>query len=520
MVFQYTITQFPSTTSAKGNELGLSGSNNIVWRDGTKIKLFNGGRTIQLAEDGTDLAISGNLVAWATTYDKGGVMLYDGKNKTSLLKATAKDIQIVGNKLVWTAAPGAGGQQKNEIYIYNGKQPVQLTVGGNDKSPQLSGDYLVYQDASGSVRLYNTTNGNSRVLSTGTSNSDAKIDNNIAVWRSGDDVMLYNIANGVSLNLTSFIANNSANTAPQVAGNYVVWSGNDGSDTEIYLYNINTGVTNKLTNNSTNDSDVRIAGNSIVWSGNDGTDQEIYVYDVLTQTTAQVTNNTTDDVNPRISGSSIAWVGLDKPGATTGNVFMATRTIEDATTNVLPDDVDNVKLIGFRSINYQGNKNNNVILGNTGRNKLEGLAGNDYMTGNSGRDTLLGGDGDDYLLGGGSRDSLTGGAGRDTFVFDIDRSFSRLRMGNDNVTDFKDNEDLILLDKSTFTKLGDGALSFKSVLNRADADKSNALIVYARSTGALYYNENGIGNGYGRGGQFADLGSGLNLTASNFLVQA
>ncbi|NJL22933.1 MAG: hypothetical protein HC895_22310 [Leptolyngbyaceae cyanobacterium SM1_3_5] len=52
------------------------------------------------------------------------------------------------------------------------------------------------------------------------------------------------------------------------------------------------------------------------------------------------------------------------------------------------------------------------------------------------------------------------------------------------------------------------------------AQRSNALITYVRSTGALYYNQNKSGGGFGTGGQFAALESGVALTSRHFALQS
>lgn len=518
MATQYSITQFPSNTLNTGDELSLSGSNNLVWRDGTKVKLYNGSKTIQLDDNGSDLAISGNLVAWAADDD---LLLYNGDKTTELINKKSRDVQLAGNKLVWSSATiGTNGVQKDEIYYYNGEKTVQLTSGGNDTDPHLASDHTAFLDSSKNVRLYHIPTGNTRTISANGNNADIQIEGNFVVWRSiaADDIFLYNITTGATLNLSSFIPNNSGNSAPQLSGGNIVWTGSDGSDQDVYLYNIATGITNKLTNNSTKDEGVKISGNTVAWIGNDGNDSEIYVYDVATKTTTQMTNNTINEANLRLAGSSMAWVGLKN--STSGDVYLATLTTESASTTTLPDSVANIKLTGFRNVDVTGNSANNTITGNVGKNALKGLGGNDYLIGGYGKDALLGGEGDDALLGGGRSDTLTGEAGRDLFVFDINGQFRRSIMGTDDITDFKKGDDRVVLDRTTFTKLGDGALSFKTVLSAKEAETNSALITYVRSTGMLYYNENGLGNGFGKGGKFADLANNASLAAADFLVQA
>jgi hypothetical protein len=62
-----------------------------------------------------------------------------------------------------------------------------------------------------------------------------------------------------------------------ISGNNVVWSGYDGNDYEIYLYDGSSTI--QLTdNNSHGRSNPKISGNNLVWAGDDGTNSEISLY--------------------------------------------------------------------------------------------------------------------------------------------------------------------------------------------------------------------------------------------------
>lgn len=101
--------------------------------------------------------------------------------------------------------------------------------------------------------------------------------------------------------------NDTDDTNIKVSGNNAVWVGQDpNADKEIYFFNGNS-VT-KLTDNETNDIKPQIQGRKIVWQGRDpnGSDWEIFIYNgVCIQ---QLTdNNNVDDTNPRLSGTRIFW---------------------------------------------------------------------------------------------------------------------------------------------------------------------------------------------------------------------
>jgi serralysin len=104
--------------------------------------------------------------------------------------------------------------------------------------------------------------------------------------------------------------------------------------------------------------------------------------------------------------------------------------------------------------NAQGDRGNDVLLGNAAANKLSGgegndtlmgRAGNDILEGAKGTDTLLGGDGNDSLNGGDGNDVLNGGAGNDvlnghkgvdTFIF--------TDAGTDTINGYEAGEDIDL----------------------------------------------------------------------------
>jgi Ca2+-binding RTX toxin-like protein len=157
-----------------------------------------------------------------------------------------------------------------------------------------------------------------------------------------------------------------------------------------------------------------------------------------------------------------------------------------------------------------------VVYGFAGDDILVGQASDDMLLGGSGNDQLSGDGGADELVGDGGRDRLSGGAGRDRFVFDFGRSV-------DWITDFVVGEDQIVLNRATFTRLRGDRLRnnqprFAVVNTIAQAASSRAEVVYVK-TGALFYNANSTASGFGNGGRFANLASGLALTATSFAVR-
>lgn len=171
----------------------------------------------------------------------------------------------------------------------------------------------------------------------------------------------------------------------------------------------------------------------------------------------------------------------------------------------LPDDVERLYL-RQDALTGTGNALANAIVGTAGNNRLSGLAGND---------TLVGGGGDDILNGGLGRDTLTGGAGADQFIFDILASSATA----DRIKDFVSGEDRILFDKAIFSALAGPA---GAALDSADfvygdaAQSVDQHLIYAASSGNLYYDVDGLGGVAAM--LVANLGIGTALTAADIFV--
>jgi Ca2+-binding RTX toxin-like protein len=177
-----------------------------------------------------------------------------------------------------------------------------------------------------------------------------------------------------------------------------------------------------------------------------------------------------------------------------------TDTVQSAVAWTLANQLENLTLTGSNGVNGNGNTAANTLTGNSGANQLKGLNGNDK---------LLGGGGGDQLFGGAGKDTLTGGAGGDTFVFDTGLSSTD---NVDLITDFTRGSDVLRLSGEWFTLLsGQTALTEAQLYAAAGATAAHDaddVIIYNKTTGALFYDPDGQGGLASI--QFAKLGSGPN----------
>ncbi|WNF12856.1 bluetail domain-containing putative surface protein [Microcystis aeruginosa] len=133
-----------------------------------------------------------------------------------------------------------------------------------------------------------------------------------------------------------------------------------------------------------------------------------------------------------------------------------TDTWQSTLTRTLPNNVENLRLIGSNNINGTGNAGNNNITGNSGINQINGGAG---------------------------IDTLTGGLGADTFIFQFGQSTIST---SDLITDFAINSDKIdLLTQagnatsapSSFSRAANSTVTtLQNLINQVFTDANGATI--------------------------------------------
>ena len=252
---------------------------------------------------------------------------------------------------------------------------------------------------------------------------------------------------------------------------------------------IGNTVANTLTGNGGNDAIAGAGGNDVITggAGNDslqgGADDDLYLFDATTA------------LGSDLLSDALGVNAIDFSATATQNITLDLRlttaqTVSSTLTLTLGSAVDITNVTGG--------------------------GGGDRLFGNALNNSLVGNSGDDLLSGGVGADSLTGGAGGDRFLFSQTGRFNRTQIGIDSITDFTRRQDKIVLDRATFKGLR--KIESATVKNVAQAQRSTAKLTYIRKTGALFFNANGSQNGFGKGGQFADLANGLNLKATDIIL--
>lgn len=145
-------------------------------------------------------------------------------------------------------------------------------------------------------------------------------------------------------------------------------------------------------------------------------------------------------------------------------------TISIGLSFTLPQEVENLTLIGKAKINGNGNELNNILIGNAQSNKLKGFGGDDLIDGKGGKDILH------------------GGSGNDTFVLHLG-SITR-------VQDFKSSEDALQISMREFNLSADEVrqgLDLIFVLG-TKAVTPEQRFIYKVESGALMFDPDGSGS--------------------------
>ena len=153
-----------------------------------------------------------------------------------------------------------------------------------------------------------------------------------------------------------------------------------------------------------------------------------------------------------------------------------------------------------------------LIRGRGGGDAISGLGGDDIIFGGKGLDRLIGGTGDDTLVGGKGKDVMVGGSGADVFVF----KENLVNAKDDSVKDFTASEDFIQVKLGSLNLGAEQSIIDDSFFIFAgEAMTASTRIVYDRSTGALWFDPDGVGSRSAV--RFAVIGADHDLSFENLL---
>lgn len=166
---------------------------------------------------------------------------------------------------------------------------------------------------------------------------------------------------------------------------------------------------------------------------------------------------------------------------------------------------------GYGNDDIDGGEGKDILRGGDGNDLVVGGAGDDVLYGGDGSDQLFGGDDNDVICGENGNDEMTGGAGDDWFFFD-----SKGENHVDDILDFGEGNDGIMLDAAAFAAVTQGQLASSAFVAGGKALDSDDRIIYDQSTGNIYYDEDGSGSAAQK--IFARVLPGTEISATDFYV--
>ena len=134
-------------------------------------------------------------------------------------------------------------------------------------------------------------------------------------------VFVHNITTGVTSQITYGTAWKWANL--DIQGNWLAMQADDGSQSDIFLYEIAAKNLTRLTTTNLSEEHPSISSGRVVWSGYDGQDWELFMYDTGNGQTTQLTSNAgTDEEGPQFDGMWVVSTGYWTPASKYVSVFL------------------------------------------------------------------------------------------------------------------------------------------------------------------------------------------------------
>jgi beta propeller repeat protein len=239
--------------------------------------------------------------------------------KTIILPASDAGFDIYGDIVVWSDLRNEGkslnelgsiDKANADIFLYNLKtgEEKQLTSDSSSQvQPRIWKNFIVWMDnrsdpqkeypSEWKIHLYNTDNGEEKVISgaQGT-HTNPDIDDGKVVWEDGRNVK-----------------------------NKILRAGENVPDnnTDIYLYDIQTGEEMPVATGSKKEGHPRVSGNRVVWEdyNNGQYAADIHLYDLKTKETIRITNDKIRQSTPVIHGDYVAWMD-ERRGISTNDVIV------------------------------------------------------------------------------------------------------------------------------------------------------------------------------------------------------
>jgi beta propeller repeat protein len=215
--------------------------------------------------------------------------------------------KIFGNYVIWDDyRSGTWG----DVYLFNLTSGTETLVINSSirgfKCPEIYENKLVYEEY-GDIVIYDFVNGTSKILAFTGDQQHPNIYKSKAVWVDipTNSIKVYDID---SEQIIKTISSSGGIEEPAIFENDIVWRQNSNT---IFHYNLQTGVTNQITSNTSEKGAPSIFGNLIVWHDKRNGAPDVYMYNLDSQQETNIANTLNTETYPVIYGNRVLYGSLD-----------------------------------------------------------------------------------------------------------------------------------------------------------------------------------------------------------------
>lgn len=319
----YTVTQITDNNFVDDNPQIHNGQ--ITWMGYSipcEIFLYNGSSIIQLTNNTYDERmpqIHNGQITWHGLIESDyEIFIYNGSTVTRITNNSYHD----GRPYIhdgWVTWPG-----NDEIFLYNisSKTTIQVTDGYSDMNPRIHNGWVTWTRHDGydnEICLYEIlTDTITQITDNSYEDYSSQIHDGHVTWLRRTEVPFADIFLYDGSNITQIATNVTDDCNLRIHSGQVTWCASDGHDIEIYLYDIQSGITIQITDNDYADVFPEIHSGQVTWRG----DYDIFVYDFSTNTTTQITDDSMvcTDQKCQIHNGQITWQRFENSD---GEIFLA-----------------------------------------------------------------------------------------------------------------------------------------------------------------------------------------------------
>ena len=190
------------------------------------------------------------------------------------------------------------------------------------------------------------------------------------------DIYMYDLSTGETIRLTD---HTSAQIKPSIWENYVVWEDYRHGNADIYYMDLNTMTEHRVTSHASDQISPRINNGRIVWLDYRGPDHmfgDIYMYDIQEEETLVISDGRFRKASPDIYGDIVVWTDYRNYWAGIYDTMKADIYMYDLTTGeespLVEEDIHqrnpSIYMDTVTWIEYDGEKNN-IYMKQIGENK-------------------------------------------------------------------------------------------------------------------------------------------------------